>query len=180
MIKKYPTLRKWIVSLKRRPQNIPLVMLVICCFIYTFNLTAHSNATIYVSARVIALYVFIITLATMLTIFSFVNAYARKARKRLMLAVVYLLIAVQFVLGIAYYQEMYYEVFLRDNPVPLTIDIADSMNGTVMHLAALALTLLAIVLLPVCRKLFNKIDTTLEDDEDVAYNAEELYIEEPQ
>ncbi len=177
MIKKNQTLRKWIVSLKRRPQNIPLVMLVICCFLYTFNLTAHSNASIYVSSRVVALYVFIITLATMLTIFSFVNVYARKKRRWLMRIVVYLLIAVQIALGIAYYQVMYHEVFLRENPVPLTLDIANSMNGTVTHLAALMLTLLAIVLLPVYSRLLNKIDTSMEDDEDVAYDSEVFRVE---
>lgn len=176
MRKMNPTVRKWIVSLKRRPQNIPLALLVVCCFMYTFNLTAHSNAVMYVSARVIALYVFIITLSSMLTIFSFVNAYAGKKRKWLMQAVVYLLIAVQIVLEFAYYQVMYYEVFLRDDPVPLTADIATSMNGTVLHLIALSVALLAIVFMPVYHKLLGKIDTTLEDEEDVSY-GDELHVE---
>ncbi len=177
MIKKNPTLRKWIVSLKRRPQNIPLVLLVVCCCIYTFNLTAHSNAVMYVSARIIALYLFIVTLATMLTIFSFVNAYAGKKRRLLMQAVVYALIAVQFILEISYYNIMMVELYYRDNPVPLTADIANSVNGTVTHLVALGITTAVIILIPVYRKWLNKIDTATEDDEDVAYSADELRVE---
>lgn len=36
---------KRIVNLKRAPQRIPLGILVICCIIYTFHLSEHSNAS---------------------------------------------------------------------------------------------------------------------------------------
>ncbi len=170
--------RKWIVSLKRKPQSIPLVLLVLCCIIYTFNLTAHSNAVMYVSSRIVALYVFIITLSSMLLIFSFVNAYSGKTQKWFMRAIVYVLIAVQLGLGAAYYQVMSYEVFVRADPVPVTQDIANSMNGTVFHMTALGVALLAILLMPLYHRQLMKIDTYVEDEEDVSYGAEDLDLEE--
>ncbi len=171
--------RKRLVNLKRRPQTIPLVLLVVSCMIYTFHLTAHSNAAMYVSSRIIALYVFIITLASMLVIFSFTNAYARGTKRfHLMIGVVFLLLAVQIILDIVYLNIMFHETMVRDNPVPITQDIADSMNWTMIHLGALGLTTLSIALLPSYRKLLNKIDTSMEDEEFDDLQAESLVEEE--
>ena len=167
--------RKHLVNLKRRPQTIPLILLVVSCMIYTFHLTAHSNASMYVSSQIIALYVFIITLASMLVIFSFANAYARGTRRfTLMMAVVFFLLAVQIFLDIVYLNIMFYETMVRDNPVPITQDIADSMNWTMIHLGSLALTALSILLLPVYRRLLQKIDTSIEDEEFDDLQAESL------
>ncbi|MCL2702575.1 MAG: hypothetical protein FWE91_03085 [Defluviitaleaceae bacterium] len=164
MFKDYVT--KWIVALKRHPHNIPLVMLIICCMIYTFQLTAHSNASMYVSNREIALYVFIITLCSILIIFSFVNAYAKRGKhKPLMLAVVYLLAGLQLFLDAVYLNIIHYETVLRDNPVPVIDDIAASTAGTRTHFIMLALSVLAIITLPVYRKLLQKIKTSIQDDE---------------
>ncbi len=171
--------RKHLVNLKRRPQTIPLILLVVSCMIYTFHLTAHSNASMYVSSQIIALYVFIITLASMLVIFSFANAYARGTKRfKLMMAVVFLLLTLQIFLDIVYLNIMFYETMLRDNPVPITQDIADSMNWTIIHLAALGLTVLSIVLLPVYRRLLQKIDTAIDDEEFDDLQAESLVEEE--
>jgi len=172
-----PTIRKLMISLKRRPQNIPLTLLILCCFLYTFNLSAHSNASMYVSSRIIALYVFIITLSSILVIFSFINAYSGKKRKWFMQAIVYVLIVAQLVIDFAYYQIMSYEVFLRNNPVPITADIAKSMNVTMFHIIALGLTLLVIISLPFYHKLLLKIDTFVVDDEDISYDTELLDTE---
>ena len=171
--------RKHLVNLKRRPQTIPLILLVVSCVIYTFHLTVHSNAAMYVSSQIIALYVFIITLASMLVIFSFMNAYARGTKHfKLMMGVVFLLLAVQIILDIVYLNIMFHETMVRDNPVPITQDIADSMNWTMIHLAVLALALLSIVLLPVYRRLLQKIDTSIEDEEFDDLQAESLVEEE--
>jgi sterol desaturase/sphingolipid hydroxylase (fatty acid hydroxylase superfamily) len=132
----------------------------------------------YVSSRIVALYMFTVTLASFLVIFSFANAYAGKKRGWLMQAVFYALIVLQIGLDIAYYQAMSYEIFLRENPVPITADIASSMNNTFFHIIALGVTLLAIILLPVYHKWLLKLDTSIEDEEDVSYGTEQLEIEE--
>lgn len=172
------SMRKWIVSLKRSPQNISLLMLVVCCIIYTFQLTAHSNASMYVSSRIIALYVFIITLASMLVIFSFLNVYAKRQKhKFLMQLVVYLLMGVQIVFDALCLQIIYTETVLRDNPVPVTADIAASQKWTTIHLVALVLTLIAIVTMPVYHKLLLKINTAIQDDEASNIEGEEKLVD---
>lgn len=188
-------LRKQIVNLKRAPQRIPLVILVVCCIIYTFNLTAHSNASIYVNSDIVALYVFIITLASMLAIFSYVNAYsgsrisylAKKVinaktfaffgslnMKKLLaflkriwkLIIAVALVLIQIVLDVFYLDIMFYETMYKQNPVPITQDIAASMNMTMVHIGALVAALAAILLKPAYHKALLKIDTSALDVED--------------
>jgi len=116
--------RKQIVNLKRAPHTIPLFILFICCIIYTFSLTEHSNASMYVSSQIIALYVFIITLSSILVIFSYMNAYSGGKTNKKMLAVAVFLVVLQIFLGAMYLKVMYYETVFRENPVPITPDIA--------------------------------------------------------
>lgn len=169
---------KQLVNLKRRPQIIPTVLLTLSCMIYTFRLTAHSNAAMYVSNQIIALYVFIITLASMLSIISYLNAYPKGRVKPLMLVVVLVLLAVQILLEALYLDIMFYETMERANPVPVTQDIADSMNWVMVHLAALAVSTLSVVLLPIYRNLLRRINIQIVDDEANDFDAEEPLIEE--
>jgi hypothetical protein len=159
-------IKKKIVSLKSAPQRIPLVILVICCIIYTFNLTAHSNASIYVNSNIVALYVFIITLCSILGILSYINAYAGGKKRIRTLIIAIAMVLGQIFLDVLYLNIMFYETMYRDNPVPVTPDIANSMNMTMVHIGALAVALAAIFLKPVYHKALLKIDTSVLDVED--------------
>ena len=159
-------INKQTVNLKRAPQRIPLMILVICCIIYTFNLTEHSNASMYVSSNITALYVFIITLASMLAIISYIYAYSGGKKHIRMLIVAIVLILVQIFLGVLYLSIMYYETMYRENPVPVTSDIAASMNMTMVHIGSLVAALAAILLKPVYHKALLKIDTSVLDVEE--------------
>ncbi len=157
---------KQLVDIKRMPQRIPLVLLCISCVVYTFNLTAHSNASMYVGARIVALYVFIITLASMLAIISHLNAFAADKKHTLMLIVTIALVVLQLLLDYLYLSDMHFETVVRAEPVPITQDIADSMNRTMIHMGCLAVSLLAILLQPVYHKALLKINTATEDIEE--------------
>ncbi len=169
---------KQIVNLKRAPQRIPLVFLVVSCIIYTFSLTEHSNASLYVNSDIVALYVFIITLASMLTIFSHINAFSKGNLNKLMLGVVIVLILLQGLLDGLYLKEMFYETMIRDNPVPITPDIAMSMNRTMVHIGALSASMLTIVFMPLYHKLLLKIDTSILDVDEVTISGEKSIDEE--
>ncbi|MDR1736838.1 MAG: hypothetical protein LBR85_08250 [Oscillospiraceae bacterium] len=164
-------------SLKRRPQSIPLLMLVVCCCIYTFSLSAHSDASLQVPNSFVAICVFGVTLTSFLTIFSFINMYSKKNRNRkwIMAAVMYVLLLAQLGLDIVYYRIMVYETVIKPNPVDVTryVQVGKSMGNTMVHIIALGITLLVILLIPVYHKLILKIDTSFEDEESVEYTSEE-------
>lgn len=156
-------LTKKLVSLKRRPQIIPILLLCVTCMVYTFNLTAHSNAAIYVTDSLIALYVFIITLCSMLTVFSYMNAYSKGKRNLPMLVVCLIMLAIQIVLDVVCYSIYMNEI--TNLGTPLTLDVVNAINGSVAHLVFLAISTLAVVLLPVYHKLILKIPTQVDDEE---------------
>lgn len=173
-------LRKQIVGLKRRPQNICTLLLVICCMIYTFNLTAHSNASMYVSSNVVALYVFGITLLSMLAIFTHINIYApRQKLKLLMQILLYIIILAQIAMNGLYYMEMIAQMNSADS-IRRNADVIKSVNCSFIHIVALAITLFALITKPIYAKLLNKIDTTVPDPElmDVNDDDESLIEEE--
>ena len=154
---------KKIVALKRGPQIIPLVLLSISCVVYTFNLTAHSNAAIYISNQYIALLMFIITLFSILAIFSYVNAYPKGKRFLPMFIVCLLMVFSQIGLDALCYTIYMNEIMVLGTP--LTVDVANAINGTVAHLIFLVISALAIIFLPAYHKLILKIPVKIEDEE---------------
>lgn len=154
---------KKIVALKRGPQIIPLVLLSLSCIVYTFNLTAHSNAAIYVSNQYIALLVFILTLFSILAIFSYVNAYTKGKRNLPMFIVCLIMVFSQIGLDVLCYSIYMNEIMVLGTP--LTIDVAKAINGTVAHLVFLVISALAVIFLPAYHKLILKIPVQIEDEE---------------
>ena len=154
---------KKIVALKRGPQIIPLVLLSISCVVYTFNLTAHSNAAIYISNQYIALLMFIITLFSILAIFSYVNAYPKGKRFLPMFIVCLLMVFSQIGLDALCYTIYMNEIMVLGTP--LTVDVANAINGTVAHLIFLVISALAVIFLPAYHKLILKIPVKIEDEE---------------
>jgi len=161
--------RKWIVGLKRRPQNIPLLFLIVSCMVYTFNLTIHSDTSMYVNSQIIAFYVFLITVFSILAIFSFTNVFARRQKfKKLWMSTAILLILAQIVFNILFIQILHYETAVREHHIVITEQLrflADSGNNAFLHVILLGVTLLLIIFMPVYHKLLLKIDTGIEDDE---------------
>lgn len=154
---------KKIVALKRGPQVIPLLLLSISCVVYTFNLTAHSNAAIYISNQYIALLVFIITLFSILSIFSYVNTYPKGKRYMPMFIVCLFMVFSQIGLDFLCYNIYMNEIMVLGTP--LTADVANAINGTVAHLIFLAISAAAVIFLPAYHKLILKIPVKIEDEE---------------
>ena len=165
------------VSLKRNTQNLSLILIIISCMVYTFNLTELSNAAVYVSSQIIALYVFILTLASILVIFSFMNAYSRGKARPLMLGIVFLLLGVQIWLDTECIAIYNYEVYGRADPAPLTVDIAKAIETSTAHRIWLAVATISIVLLPLIRWILSRINISIVDDELVELDDQELIVE---
>jgi uncharacterized protein YneF (UPF0154 family) len=95
-----------------------------------------------------------------------------------MLAIAVVLILVQILLDGLYLNIMFFETMIRENPVPITDDIAASMNQTMVHIGALVVSLLSIALMPLYHKLLLKIDTSILDVDEVNIVDERSIAEE--
>ena len=164
---------KKIVNLKRKPQIIPLVLLFISCIIYTFNLTCFSDVTYFVTIgadankvtmeEMFALYVFLLTLFSILNIVSYLNAYPKGKRNILMLVVSLVMLAAQLVLDFVCLDILNRNGFKNDPAKDIII--AKAINTTVIHIVSLVISSLAVVLLPLYHKLILMIPTQVDDEE---------------
>ena len=158
--------RKFIVSLKRRPQMIPLAVFVVAFLVYTLNLSQISDTTAKLQSSGMGLAGFAVMLFSMLSMVSFMNAFPyRKPVNKPMLIIMFVMNAIIIFADIFYIGAV---SGVQDNPatrVAITMDtlyIAYAQYYLQMHIIILAIAIVLTVLLPVYSKLLRKINTNIE------------------
>lgn len=168
------SLRKMIVSLKRNPSAIPLVMMAITFVFYSLNLTDVSDTTAKIQGKGMGLCEFCIMLFSLLSLVCMLNAFPR--RKKPNIPMIVLMFAMFFIIIFCdvHYGNMIYAAYTRaENPIAITdetkyIALAYNMLNTHMVLTIVCAALVA--LMPLYSKLIRMINTTveLEDNGDMA------------
>ena len=158
--------RKFIVSLKRRPQMIPLVVFVIAFLVYTLNLSQVSNTTAKLQSSGMGLAGFAVMLFSMLSMVSFMNAFPyRKPVNKPMLILMFVMNAIIIFADVFYINAVNAVQGNEATRVAITKDtlyIAYSQYYLQMHIIVLAIAIVLTVLLPVYSKLLRKINTNIE------------------
>lgn len=161
--------RKFIVSLKKRPHNIPMCMMVIAFVVYSFNLTKISNTTAVINRPMMGLCEFVIMLFSILAFVAFLNAYPK--RQKPILPMVILLYVLQLAIIFADYT---YLTRINEGLSSIQITAArqfipQAQSMLTVHIILVILTVVLIALIPVLGKLLNRIDTSvaIAENEDV-------------
>ena len=161
-------IRKRVVSLKRKPQTIPLIAMLWCFLWYSFHLSVVSNTTAKINGPGMGLYGFITMLFSMLSLVCFLNAFPhRKKVNKPMLILMFLMVA-----AIIFCDVMYRTIILRAvtpsdaNPNPIevtqsTIYILKSFNMLQLHIIFLCIACALTALLPLYAPLIKKIKTSV-------------------
>ncbi|MBQ1322580.1 MAG: hypothetical protein IIY30_02205 [Erysipelotrichaceae bacterium] len=162
--------RKFIVSLKKRPHNIPLCMMVIAFIVYSFNLTKISNTTAVVNQTYMGLCEFVIMLFSVLAFVCFLNAYPKRQKPIVpMVILLYVLEIIILIADIVYISKINAGLqTIQINASRQFIPQAKSM--LTVHIVLVVISIVLITLIPVIGKALNKIDTsvTLAGNDDVA------------
>ena len=159
-------LRKRIVALKRKPQTIPLIVLVIGFLYYSLNLTQISNTTAKIQGPGMGLCGFVTMLFSMLSLVCFLNAFPHRKKVNIPMLVLMFLM-----LGVIIYCDRYYGASItraitrENNPIDPTgvnsyISTAASMLR--VHQIILVIGVVLVALLPVYSKMLRKINTSVE------------------
>lgn len=166
-VKEY--VRKCIVSLKRKPQTIPMIVLAIAFLVYSLNLTHVSDTTAKIQLSGMGLSAFCTMLFSMLSFVCFLNAYPhRKPTNIFMLAVMFAM------LGLLIYWDSFYmgqvtEAITRaEHPIVVdtnTAYIAKALKMLNVHRVIVIIGAVLTLLVPVLRTLLRKIDTSLPVEE---------------
>ena len=164
--------RKFLVSLKRKPQMIPLAVFVLAFLVYSLNLTTFSNTTAKIQGSVMGLYGFVIMLFSMLSLVCFGNAFPhRKPVKRPMWILMFVMIGIVIFCDVQYQNAVLYATTRPDNPIVVTAAlsyIAKAYNLLNTHIVILVIGIVLTLLLPIYSKWIRKIKTSI----DVADNGD--------
>lgn len=160
------SIRKFIVSMKHRPHNIPLVMLVVTFLYYSLNLTTVSDTTAKIQGPNMGLCGFVVMLFSMLSMVCFNNAFPRrKPVNKPMLILMFAMFAAILGCDMLYRNAIYTAVSRPVNPITITEStryIAQAYNNLQVHMILMCISIALIVLLPVYSKLIRKINTSIE------------------
>ena len=161
--------RKFIVSLKKRPHNIPLCMMAIAFIVYSFNLTKISNTTAVINRPLMGLCEFVIMLFSILAFVAFLNAYPK--RQKPILPMVILLYVLEIIVAGA---DVLYLKRISEGLQSIQVNasrqfIPQAQSMLTVHIVLVVLSIVLIALIPVIGKALNKIDTSvaIAENEDV-------------
>lgn len=161
--------RKTLVSLKKRPHNIPLVMMVITFLVFSLNLTKVSNTTAVVNKQPMGLCAFIVMLFSILAFVSFLNAYPKRQKPRIAMVVILYVLLVACIVSDFIYLTKINEGLATIQINNARLFIPQCKTVLTIHIIMLIICLILIITIPVYGKLLNKIDTSvkLEGNEDI-------------
>ena len=160
------SIRKGIVSLKRNPSVIPLVMLFVAFLYYSLNLTNMSDTTAKIQGMGMGLSQFCIMLFSLLSLVCMLNAFPRRQKPNIpMIVVMFVMFAVIIYCDIHYNNMIMTALNRPENPIVLSKDteyIANAYNMLGTHVIMMGVSAALVVLLPVYSKLLRKINTSIE------------------
>ncbi len=158
--------RKMIVSLKRQPQMIPLLVLAVAFLEYSLNLTQISNTTARIQASGMGLAGFATMLFSILVMVCCMNSFPRRKKANIpFLVLTFAMLAIILFADWYYVQAILSAVNRPENPIIVTtntIYIANAVNILNTHMIILAVAIVSIVFLPVYSKWIRKIKTSIE------------------
>lgn len=168
-------IRKTIVSLKRKPQTIPLLVLAAAFLVYSLNLTHVSDTTAKIQLSGMGLSGFCTMLFSLLSFVCFINAYPHRKKTNIPMLVLMLLMLGLLIFCDSYYAGRITQAITReDHPIVVdanTIYISKAYNMLMVHRVIVAAGALLTLLVPVLRKLLRRIDTSLPAEESVEMEA---------
>ena len=159
-------IRKFIVSLKRSPQNIPLLALLAAFFIYSLNLSAIANTTEKINGPNMGQCEFVAMLFSILAFVVFLRTFPRRQKaNKIMLGLLFFMLALLAFVDVVYLMRISEAVTRADSPIIIddtTKFIAVARTIVTLHIVFVAVTAVLLILLPLYSKALRKINTSID------------------
>ncbi len=161
--------RKKIVSLKRKPQTIPMLVLAVAFLVYSLNLTHVSDTTAKIQLAGMGLSGFCTMLFSLLSFVCFLNAYPHRKKTNIpMLLLMFLMLVILIGCDTFYMGQITKAITRADHPIVVdanTAYITQAYDMLGLHRIIVAVGAVLTLLVPVLRKLLKKINTSLPVEE---------------
>lgn len=161
-------LRKTMVTLKRRPHLIALVMSLVSFIVYSFNLTDVSNTTFKLGQDYMGLCQFAVMLFSALSLVCLLGAFPRRQRPKVLMIVLYFLMSAVIILCDVVYYNVIQSQIAGPNP-PFTLKPDGSENYVlraeslmITHMVLVGISVLLTATVKLYGKLFQLVNTNVE------------------
>lgn len=175
-------IRKMLVALKKNPQIIPILALTVSFVIFSFNLTDISNTTAKIYGPHMGLCAFISMLLSILSYVCMFSAFPkRKKPNMIMVGLLFAMYIVIIIADVAYYNNIVSALTRPENPIQITdstLYILEAKSIMIAHIISVVVTIVCVALEPVFAKLFRKIKTSIEVEDNGELEAIDLGEEE--
>ena len=158
--------RKIAVSLKRSPQNIPLVALLAAFFIYSLNLSSIANTTARINGANMGQCEFVAMLFSILAFVVFLRTFPRRQKaNKIMLGLLFVMLALLVLVDFVYMTRII-EATTRDENRIVVDEASNYINVAYtivsLHITFVAATAVLLIFLPLYSKAIRKINTSIE------------------
>ncbi len=159
-------IRKMIVSLKRAPHNIAFLMMIAAFLVYSLNLSAIAKTTNKIMLSNMGLCEFVAMLLSMLALVCFLRAFPKREKpKVLMIALIFLMLAVLIFVDVVYYGQIIEAVTRDNNKIEINAEnayIAVAQNAVIAHIICVVISAVLLATLPLYSKAIRKINTSID------------------
>lgn len=174
-------IRKFLVSLKKNPQVIPLLAHTVAFCIFSLNLTAISDTTAKIYGAHMGLCSFVTMLLSILAYVCLFSAYPKRQKPNwIMIAMILVMYAIIIFCDNFYADRIWAAVKREESPIDANaypyIKTAYSLMST--HITSTIISAVLIVAEPIYAKLLKKINTSVEVEDNGNLGAIELSDEE--
>ncbi|MCR5823409.1 MAG: hypothetical protein K6G60_03155 [Lachnospiraceae bacterium] len=155
--------RKFLVSLKRKPQIIPGTFLVIAFLFYSLNLTCMSDSLSMIQGKMMGFCEFVTMLFSILVFVCFLNSYPRRQKPHIgFIILTYAMLAAIIVADIVFRDRIWTAVTRIENPIPVQPYMSKAYSVLLTHIILLIVTAALNIAMPLYGKLLKKINTSVE------------------
>ena len=168
--------RRFFVFLKKKPDIIPIVALVVSFLLYSLNLTSVSNTTAKIYGAHMGLCSFISMLFMILSFVCMLGAYPKRQKpKWVMIALATAMYLCVIAADLLYYTRIETALTRAENPIAITTStmyIWEAQNLMITHIVSVAVVIVCMYLEPVFAKLLKKINTSVEVESNNSFEIE--------
>lgn len=159
-------IRKYMVALKRSPQAIPLVTLIVAFLMYSLNLSSIANTTARINGANMGQCEFVAMLFSILAFVVFLRAFSkRKKANKVMLGLLGGMLALLIFVDVVYITRIVSATTRMENKIIIDESssyITTAQNVVTLHVVLIGVTALLLITLPLYSKAIRKIRTSID------------------
>lgn len=178
-------IRKFLVSIKRQPQNIAMFILLVGFVFFSLNLTSISDTTALINTANMGQCEFCIMLFSILAFVVFLRSFPKRQKVKVpMLALTFLFLGIIIFMDIVYLSRINDALTREENRIIINYEagtnlfIANAWSTLIVYLIFVGIVVFLLATLPLYSKLLKKINTSIDVEGNMNMTAVDISGEE--